>query len=57
MWKFIHKLASPPHFYRLAAKMVPWLVVPGLLLVGYATYAGLFLAPADYQQGDAFRII
>ena len=57
MWKFIHKLASPPHFYSLAPKLVPWFTVPGLLLVAYGTYAGLFLAPVDYQQGDAFRII
>ncbi|NIA27123.1 MAG: heme ABC transporter permease [Desulfobulbaceae bacterium] len=57
MWKFIHKLASPPHFYSLAPKLVPWLTVPGLLLVAYGVYAGLFLAPTDYQQGDAFRII
>jgi len=57
MWTFFHKLASPPHFYRLADTLIPWLYVPGLLLVGYGVYAGLFLAPADYQQGDAFRII
>jgi len=57
MWKFIHQLASPPHFYRLASRIVPWFVFAGLVSVGYATYAGLFLAPADYQQGDAFRII
>jgi heme exporter protein C len=57
MWKFIHKLASPPHFYSLAPKLVPWFTVPGLLLVAYGVYAGLFLAPTDYQQGDAFRII
>jgi len=57
MWKFIHKLASPPHFYSLAPKLVPWLAVPGLQLAAYGVYAGLFLAPADYQQGDAFRII
>jgi len=57
MWKFIHKLASPPHFYSLAPKLVPWLTVPGVLLVAYGVYAGLYLAPADYQQGDAFRII
>jgi len=57
MWKFIHKLASPPHFYNLAPKLVPWFTVPGLLLVAYGVYAGLFLAPTDYQQGDAFRII
>ncbi len=37
--------------------MIPWFMVPALLLIGYGTYAGLFLAPMDYQQGDAFRII
>jgi heme exporter protein C len=57
MWKFIHKLASPPHFYRIAKSMLPWFAIPGLLLIGYGTFAGLFVAPADYQQGDAFRII
>jgi len=57
MWTWFHKLASPPHFYGLAAKMIPWFAIPGILLVAYGTYAGLFAAPADYQQGDAFRII
>lgn len=57
MWKFFHKLASPPHFYRIAENMIPWFAVPGLLLIVYGAYAGLFVAPADYQQGDAFRII
>ena len=57
MWKFFHQMASPPHFYRLAGILSPWLAVPGLALIGYGVYAGLFLAPMDYQQGDAFRII
>jgi heme exporter protein C len=57
MWKFIHKLASPPHFYRIAPAFIRWLAVPGLLLIAYGAFAGLFLAPMDYQQGDAFRII
>ena len=57
MWKFFHQMASPPHFYRLAGILSPWLAVPGLALIGYGVYAGLFLAPVDYQQGDAFRII
>ena len=57
MWTFFHKLASPPHFYRLAARMIPWFAVSGLALIGYGTVAGLFFAPPDYQQGDAFRII
>ena len=57
MWKFFHKLASPPHFYRIAKTLLPWFAVPGLALIAYGTYAGLFIAPEDYQQGDAFRII
>ena len=57
MWKILHKLASPPHFYGLAERMIPWFAMPGLLLIGYGAYAGLFVAPADYQQGDAVRII
>ncbi|MDH4126355.1 MAG: heme ABC transporter permease [Gammaproteobacteria bacterium] len=57
MWKFVHKLASPPHFYHIAANLISWFAMPGLLLIGYGTYAGLFVAPPDYQQGDAFRII
>ncbi len=57
MWKFFHRLASPPHFYRLAAIFAPWLMLPGLVLIAYGTIAGLFVAPEDYQQGDAFRII
>ncbi len=57
MWTFFHKLASPPHFYRLARALTPWFSVPGYLLIAYGTFAGLFLAPPDYQQGDAYRII
>jgi heme exporter protein C len=57
MWKFFHQLASPPHFYRLANTLSPWLMVPAIALIAYGVYAGLFLAPMDYQQKDAFRII
>jgi len=57
MWTFLHKMASPPHFYKLAKTLAPWFAVPGILLLVYGTFAGLFLAPPDYQQGDAFRII
>jgi len=57
MWTWFHKFGSPPHFYRLAERVNPWLLFPGLALIGYGTFAGLFIAPPDYQQGDAFRII
>jgi len=57
MWTWFHKLASPPHFYRLADIIRPWLFWPAVLLVLIGTYGGLVLAPPDYQQGDGFRII
>ncbi len=57
MWNWFHQLASPPHFYRLAGIFAPWLLWPSLLLLAIGTYGGLVLAPADYQQGDGFRII
>ncbi len=57
MWKFFHQLASPPHFYRIAGYLIPWFGVAALILIVAGTYGGLVLAPADYQQGDGFRII
>jgi heme exporter protein C len=57
MWTWFHRLASPPTFYRLADRLTPWLGIAALLLIAYGTIGGLWLAPRDYQQGDAFRII
>jgi heme exporter protein C len=56
-WTWFHKLASPPHAYRIAARLVPWFGWPAALLIMAGLYGGLVLAPADYQQGDAFRIV
>ncbi|HEX7029164.1 MAG TPA: heme ABC transporter permease [Gammaproteobacteria bacterium] len=57
MWTWFHQLSSPPHFYRMAGRLLPWFAWPALLLILAGTYGGLVLAPPDYQQGDAFRII
>lgn len=54
---FMHKLASPPHFYRIAGLLVPWLGGLAAVLLVAGVYGGLVLAPADYQMGDGFRII
>jgi heme exporter protein C len=56
-WTWFHKLASPPHVYRVATKFSPWLFGFATVAIGYGVIAGLFIAPPDYQQGDAFRII
>jgi heme exporter protein C len=56
-WTWFHKLASPPYLYRTAGTLTPWFAVPAALLLIAGLYGGLVRAPADYQQGDAFRII
>ena len=55
--RFFHQTASPPYFYALANKLLPWLTVIFLLLLASGLYGGLVLAPTDYQQGDSYRII
>jgi heme exporter protein C len=54
---WLHKLGSPPTFYRFAGALRPWMLVLALLLGAVALYGGLVLAPPDYQQGDDYRII
>jgi heme exporter protein C len=56
-WTWFHRLGSPPSFFRFAERLAPWLGWLSLLLLAYAWFAGLVLAPPDYQQKDAFRII
>jgi len=56
-WTWFHRLASPPHVYALAARLTPWFAWPAAVLILAGLYGGLVLAPADYQQGDGFRII
>jgi heme exporter protein C len=56
-WTWFHKLASPPHAYRISARLVPWFGWPAGILTAVGLYGGLVLAPADYQQGDGFRIV
>src|ERR1700685_824337 len=56
-WTWFHRLASPPHVYALATRLTPWFAWPAAALIVAGLYAGLVLAPPDYQQGDGFRII
>jgi heme exporter protein C len=57
MWLWFHKLSSPPYAYRTAGLVRPWLFWPAVLLMVIGALGGLVLAPEDYQQKDAFRII
>ncbi len=51
------RLASPPDFYRFAERSRPWLIALFALLAVPGLYGALAGAPADYQQGDGYRII
>lgn len=51
------KLLSPKVFYATSSKLLPWIVIAFVLCFSYGLITGLFFAPADYQQGDGFRII
>lgn len=57
MWLWFHKLSSPPHAYRTAGRLRPWFFWPAIVLLLVGTFGGLVLAPEDYQQKDAFRIL
>ncbi|MBX9917280.1 MAG: heme ABC transporter permease [Nitrosomonas sp.] len=51
------KYSSPASFYSLAGKMIPIFVFAAVALLGAGLYVGFFVAPTDFQQGEAYRII
>ena len=53
----LHRFANPGRFLRLAGVVLPWLTAGGLILTAIGLVWGLFFAPADWQQGDAVRIM
>ncbi len=57
MWQFFHKLGSPKWFYGIASRLMPWLLWTGAALFLAGVVWGLAFAPADYLQGNSYRII
>ena len=51
------KYASPQTFYPLAGRLVPWMFALFAILLLLGLYIGFFVAPTDFQQGEAYRII
>jgi heme exporter protein C len=49
--------ANPQNFLSLARTLTPWLLGVSIAMIVVGAYLGLFIAPPDYQQGDAYRII
>jgi heme exporter protein C len=51
------KYSSPQTFYPLAGRLAPWFGWGAALLAAAGLYIGFFVAPTDFQQGEAYRII
>ena len=54
---WFHQLGSPPNFHAFAGRWAPWCYASAIPLLAYGVYSGLFVVPADYQQGDSYRIL
>jgi heme exporter protein C len=49
--------ASPQNFYPLAGKLWPMFAFLATALSAWGLWLGMFVAPADFQQGEGYRII
>ena len=56
-WYWLYQWGTPKAFYTLSQRLGPWLCLLAFIGFAYGCMGGLFLAPMDYQQKDAFRII
>lgn len=53
----IHFLANPARFMRIGAVALPWCWGVAAVCLGLGLWLGLFVSPADYQQGESVRIM
>ncbi len=51
------KYSSPQVFYPLAGKLIPWFAVLATLFAIAGLIISFAIAPTDFQQGEAYRII
>ena len=57
MWKTLHQLAMPPRLYQICGWFIPWLAIASAVVLITGWIWGFGFAPADYQQGQSYRII
>jgi heme exporter protein C len=55
--KWFHQFSSPKYFYDVSHTISRWVTIICIICFIAGLYGGLILAPADYQQGDSFRIL
>ena len=53
----LYRYAAPVTFYSLSGKLIPWFGWSAAILAIAGLYISFFVAPTDFQQGEAYRII
>jgi heme exporter protein C len=56
MWKWLHPYANPETSFKFCSRLLPWLWGGAFISLAVGLVWALAFAPADYQQGDSFRI-
>lgn len=57
MWNAFKSLMLPKPMEHFLAKVLPWIGYTAIIGLLIGSIWGLYIAPADYQQQDAYRII
>jgi heme exporter protein C len=53
----MHRFANPARFIRLSAATLPWVAAAAAIFIAVGMAWALLVAPRDYQQGEAVRIM
>jgi heme exporter protein C len=53
----ISRLANPARFMRVSAAVLPWCGGASAVVIAVGLFLALIVAPPDYQQGEAVRIM
>jgi len=53
----LYRLSSPATFYPIAGRVAPWFAWAAAICAAAGLWIGFGIAPTDFQQGDAYRII
>jgi heme exporter protein C len=53
----LYQFSSPATFYPFAGRIAPWFAGVAAVLAIVGLWIGFGIAPTDFQQGDAYRII
>jgi len=53
----MNRFANPARFMRLSDRLIPWCAALTVVSLAIGLWGALFVAPPDYQQGEAVRIM